>query len=177
MSWCKEESRVCGCGFSTIIFSDAHDLESMASQATRLSRLLTPTYASRINAQLVHPAASQTVKPNELQSALARTLHVAKYEPDRPATYLAATLAYGLIQGHPFLDGNKRTGGDKLGVYSWTMLIFSLLAAFFLANEYLRAQGLPGFVERHDEMNVLADNFIAVAKGELDVKGLENCTT
>jgi len=58
------------------------------------------------------------------------------------------------------------------------MLIFLyLIAAFFLANEYLRAQGLPGFVERHSEMNALADNFIAVAKGELDVKGLEDRTT
>jgi len=35
------------------------------------------------------------VKPNESESALTRPLHVAVYEPDRPAAYLAATLSYG----------------------------------------------------------------------------------
>ncbi|KZT65573.1 hypothetical protein DAEQUDRAFT_519358 [Daedalea quercina L-15889] len=40
--------------------------------------------------------------------------------------YLAAQLSYEIMTGRPFLDGNKR-------------------AAFFLANEYLRAQGTPGF--------------------------------
>ena len=155
----------------------------MASQAARISRLLTPTYASQINAQLVHPASSQVVKPNELQSALARTLHVARYEPDRPATYLAATLAYGLIQGHPFFDGNKRTG-EFDGYYrrECTNSVSPRLSAFFLANEYLRVQGLPGFVNaRHDSLSetqlyAIADNFIAVAKGELDAKDLESRT-
>ena len=55
--------------------------------------------ACRINAQIVHPAASQLVKPNELESALARPLNVAVYEPERHATYLAATLSYGIING------------------------------------------------------------------------------
>ncbi|KIK01826.1 hypothetical protein K443DRAFT_660212, partial [Laccaria amethystina LaAM-08-1] len=39
---------------------------------------------------------------------------------------LAATLSYGIIRDHPFMDGNKCT-------------------AFFLANEYLRAMGIPGW--------------------------------
>ena len=71
----------------------------MATLATRLARLITPEYVCRINAQLVHPAQSAVVKPNELQSALARPLNVARYEPERDAVYLAATLAYGLING------------------------------------------------------------------------------
>ena len=79
----------------------------MAAHAPRLARLFTPTYVSLVNAQLVAPAHSQIVKPNELASALARPLQVAHYEPERPASYLAATLSYGLIQGHPFFDGNK----------------------------------------------------------------------
>lgn len=77
---------------------------SMSSQAARLARIFTPEYTRRINAQLVHPAQSQVVKPNELESALARPLNVARYEPDRPVGYLAATLSYsyGLIKGTPY---------------------------------------------------------------------------
>jgi prophage maintenance system killer protein len=99
----------------------------MSTQAARLARLFTPEYARRVNAQIVHPAESVVVKPNELESGLSRPLHVAAYEPDRPAAYLAATLSYGIIMGtsfsaitllvdthqfpgHPFQDGNKRTG-------------------------------------------------------------------
>ena len=71
----------------------------MSAHAARLARLFTPEYARRINAQIVHPAESMVVKPNELESALSRPLHVAVYEPDRPAAYLAATLSYGIIKG------------------------------------------------------------------------------
>lgn len=102
----------------------------MSVHAARLSRLFTPEYARRINAQLVHPAQPVVVKPNELESALSRPINVSIYEPHRDAAYLAATLSYGTINGtgynffvvlfvfigrfwcadHPFLDGNKRTG-------------------------------------------------------------------
>ena len=98
----------------------------MSAHAARLARLFTPEYARRINAQIVYPMQSVVVKPSELDSALGRPLHVAIYEPDRPAEYLAATLSYGIIKGilplrlplvcihpsigHPFQDGNKRTG-------------------------------------------------------------------
>ncbi|KAI0357838.1 hypothetical protein OH77DRAFT_1421959 [Trametes cingulata] len=131
----------------------------MAAHAARLARLFTPEYACRINAQIVHPARHQLVKPNELESALARPLNVAVYEPDRHATYLAATLSYGLITGHPFMDGNKRT-------------------AFFLANEYLRAQGFPGLLDEgkigdvYKDLVDIADRHINVAAGKLGVDGL-----
>ncbi|KAI8975929.1 hypothetical protein BD414DRAFT_399074, partial [Trametes punicea] len=131
----------------------------MAAHAARLARIFTPEYACRINAQIVHPALSQLVKPNELESALARPLHVSVYEPTRHATYLAATLSYGIINGHPFMDGNKRT-------------------AFFLANEYLRAQGLPGLLDEGKIGDVyqglvdIADRHINAAAGKLDVEGL-----
>ncbi|KAI0714041.1 hypothetical protein C8T65DRAFT_573879 [Cerioporus squamosus] len=128
----------------------------MASQAARLARVFTPQYARRINAQIVYPAQSQVVKPNELESALARPLNVSRYEPERPAEYLAATLSYGLIKGHPFLDGNKRT-------------------AFFLANEYLRAHGLPGLLngcETYEDLVRVAEQYIHVAAGQSDVDEL-----
>ncbi|OBZ76400.1 hypothetical protein A0H81_03788 [Grifola frondosa] len=136
------------------------NLNDMATHAARLAHLFTPAYASRINAQIVYPSISHVVKPNELESALARPLHVSVYEPHRRAVYLAATLSYGIIKGHPFMDGNKRT-------------------AFFLANEYLRAQGMPGLAGvgkvgvGHDDLINLADLFIDTAAGRLNVEGLE----
>ena len=43
------------------------------------------------------------------ESALARPKQLAAYgEPD--AADLAAAYAHGLLQNHPFIDGNKRTG-------------------------------------------------------------------
>ncbi|KAH9850425.1 hypothetical protein C2E23DRAFT_735133 [Lenzites betulinus] len=131
----------------------------MAAHAARLARIFTPEYACRINAQIVYPASHRLVKSNELESALARPLNVAVYEPSRHATYLAATLSYGIINGHPFLDGNKRT-------------------AFFLANEYLRVQGLPGLLNEgqigdvHQGLLGIADRHIDAASGKLDVEGL-----
>ncbi|CCM04745.1 uncharacterized protein FIBRA_06935 [Fibroporia radiculosa] len=149
----------------------------MSIAALRLSRLFTPTYAKLINAQLVHPAQSQVVKPNELRSALARPLNVALYEPDKSPSFLAASLSYGIIKGgaapflscvgsashedtgHPFLDGNKRT-------------------AFFLANEYLRAQGHPGLADGgkvsdvNKDLIACAERHIGVASGKLDVADL-----
>ena len=75
---------------------------SISSQSvSRLARVFTPEYVKRINAQVVHPANSVVVKPNELHSALARPMHVAMYAPERGSIYLAATLAYGLINGTP----------------------------------------------------------------------------
>ncbi len=44
-----------------------------------------------------------------LDSALARPKNLAAYtDPDAAA--LAATYAFGIVRGHPFVDGNKRTG-------------------------------------------------------------------
>ncbi|EIN12592.1 hypothetical protein PUNSTDRAFT_81884 [Punctularia strigosozonata HHB-11173 SS5] len=132
----------------------------MVSRAVHVARLFSPTYASRVNAQIVYPASHAVVKPNELYSALARPLMTATYEPDRPVTYLAATLAYGIIQGHPFFDGNKRT-------------------AFFLANEFMRICGLRGLTAQDgdtltpEELIRLADRHISVAQGNLGVDGLE----
>lgn len=59
-----------------------------------------------------------------LESALARPQNAAAYadqEPDIPT--LGALYALGVIQGHPFVDGNKRVG-------------FVLLELFFDLNGY-----------------------------------------
>ena len=149
----------------------------MSAHAARLSRLFTPEYARRINAQIVHPAQPVVVKPNELQSALSRPLHVSIYEPNRPPAYLAATLSYGIIKGHPFIDGNKRTG-TLVHVSSQDWLNNECLAGFFLANEYLRAMGIPGladegkFGDAYEQVVNIAQRHMDVAAGKLEVEGL-----
>ena len=45
-----------------------------------------------------------------LESALARPRHLLQYVPDSSIAALAATLGWGLIRNHAFLDGNKRIG-------------------------------------------------------------------
>lgn len=78
--------------------------------------------------QLVSPAATQVMRPQALESALARPLIASVNEPQRPAAHLAAQLSHSIITERPFLHGNKRT-------------------AFFLANEYIRARGTPGLAD------------------------------
>jgi death-on-curing protein len=45
---------------------------------------------------------------NALESALARPRHRWTYEPDAGIVELAASLAFALVQNHPWVDGNKR---------------------------------------------------------------------
>ncbi|TFK31600.1 hypothetical protein BDQ12DRAFT_587515, partial [Crucibulum laeve] len=99
----------------------------MSSHAKRLAHIFTPEYVRRINVQMAYPAfRSQLVKPYELLSALAGPLQIAAYEPERSVTYPATTFSYSIIMDAASLhERSKHTG-------------------FFLANEYLRAQGLPG---------------------------------
>ncbi|KAG6812284.1 hypothetical protein H0H92_003593 [Tricholoma furcatifolium] len=86
-------------------------------------------------------------------------LLVSIYEPHRSAGQLAAQLSFGIIKGHPFLDGNKRT-------------------AFFLSNEYIRAMGIPGLADAgkvgdvYKSISDIAQRHIDVAAGKLDVEGL-----
>ncbi|KAJ7611023.1 hypothetical protein FB45DRAFT_761226 [Roridomyces roridus] len=132
----------------------------MSASTTRLARLFTVEYVKRINAQIVSPQTSVVVKPDELASALARPIHVSAYEPDRPPAYLAATLSYGIIKGHPFMDGNKRT-------------------AFFIGNQYARALGLSGLGDERasDFVADLTQRHIDVAAGRMDIEGLAGVST
>lgn len=45
-----------------------------------------------------------------LESALARPRQRSAYEPDSDLASLAAAYGFGLINNHPFVDGNKRIG-------------------------------------------------------------------
>lgn len=74
---------------------------------------------------------------NLLESAISRPSFLVAYKPEQAtAPRLAAELAVGVIQNHPFPDGNKRT-------------------AFLMVNEYLRDAGKP-LVDNTPE-NIAAD--------------------
>lgn len=81
-----------------------------------------------------------------LESALARPRNVAQYEAADMASQ-AATLLWGLVRNHPFVDGNKRTAAIVTEVfldingYDWLMdedQRFDLLTG--VANRALSAE-------------------------------------
>jgi hypothetical protein len=117
----KTKHAISGFSLNSNAFFTRHRV--MAARVTRLSSLFSSEYARRINAQIVYPAKSVVVKPNELESALSRPVNVSNYEPHRAAPYLAASLSYGIIKGHPFMDGNKRTSLTKVKLYA-SILIY-----------------------------------------------------
>jgi death-on-curing protein len=45
-----------------------------------------------------------------LESAVMRPQVIFEYEPTVPLQRLAAAYAFGIVQNHPFVDGNKRCG-------------------------------------------------------------------
>jgi Fic/DOC family len=86
-------------------------------------------------------------------------------------------LSYGIIKGHPFIDGNKRTG-TLMHVSFQDWLNKQCLAGFFLANEYLRAMGIPGLADEgklgdvYEQVVNIAQRHMDVAAGKLEVEGL-----
>ena len=75
------------------------------------------------------------------------------------------------------MDGNKRTGtASSLIVRCFGY--FYMSPAFFLANEYLRAQGLPGLLDQgkigdaYQGFVAIANRHIEAAAGRLDVEDL-----
>ncbi len=58
-----------------------------------------------------------------LESAVARAENTAYYNPESSTPDLAASLSWGLIKNHAFIDGNKRIG-------------FAVLLVFLQANGF-----------------------------------------
>jgi death on curing protein len=50
------------------------------------------------------------LKPNELESACARPQNLWHYRREESVVALAVALLAGIVQNHPFEQGNKRTG-------------------------------------------------------------------
>ncbi|TDL30215.1 hypothetical protein BD410DRAFT_709152 [Rickenella mellea] len=120
---------------------------------------ITAAFVRTLNQQ-VTGTAGLVVKPNELQSALSRPLWKQTYAPDATPAQLAASLAFGIFQNHPFMDGNKRT-------------------AFWTANEYLKdirgtgfIAGMPHNTSSEWAMQVIHSAHADVATGAMDEAGL-----
>lgn len=52
-----------------------------------------------------------------LESALARPRQRWSFDPECDLASLAASLGYGIVKNHPFLDGNKRTGFVAMNMF------------------------------------------------------------
>jgi death-on-curing protein len=52
-----------------------------------------------------------------LESAIARAANKVNYDPDATVATVAASLGWGLIKNHAFVDGNKRIGLAALVVF------------------------------------------------------------
>jgi death-on-curing protein len=55
--------------------------------------------------------------PGLLESAIARAENKVNYDPEATVATVAASLSWGLIKNHAFLDGNKRIGLAALAVF------------------------------------------------------------
>jgi death-on-curing protein len=80
-----------------------------------------------------------------IDSALARPVNLFHYKNDSSLAHLAAAYAAGLIQNHPFVDGNKRIG-------------------FMAAYMFLDLNGAP---LRADELSATAVT-LSLAASEID---------
>jgi death-on-curing protein len=52
-----------------------------------------------------------------LESAIARAENKVNYDPEATVATVAASLSWGLIKNHAFIDGNKRIGLAALAVF------------------------------------------------------------
>ncbi|SNS32427.1 death on curing protein [Granulicella rosea] len=52
-----------------------------------------------------------------LESAVSRAKNKVNYEPDATVPQVAASLSWGLVKNHAFIDGNKRIGLVSLIVF------------------------------------------------------------
>ncbi len=78
---------------------------------TELVWLLKPAILAVHNIMLIRFGGSEGLRDEGLlDSALARPVNLHNYENCTELPRLAASYAAGIIQNHPFVDGNKRTG-------------------------------------------------------------------
>jgi death-on-curing protein len=61
--------------------------------------------------------ASGILDEGKLSSALARPKHLYTYNREVSRYELAASLGWGLVKNHPFVDGNKRTAFVVMAVF------------------------------------------------------------
>jgi len=89
-----------------------------------------------------------------LESALSRPINLFNYDAEAGICDLAASLGFGIIRNHPFIDGNKRAG-------------LMAIRAFLYMNDYLFEP------EQVDEVAVI----LAVAAGDIEEDELSRWIT
>jgi death-on-curing protein len=96
-----------------------------------------------------HGGADGEREPHLLSSALARPRNRWGYDSTADLASLAASYGFGLLNNHPFVDGNKRTG-------------------YVVARLFLVLNGADVNATQDDKYLT----FLAVAAGDLDEDGL-----
>jgi death-on-curing protein len=96
-----------------------------------------------------HGGADGVREPHLLSSALARPRNRWGYDRTADLASLAASYGFGLLNNHPFVDGNKRTG-------------------YVVARLFLVLNGADVNATQDDKYLT----FLAVAAGDLDEDGL-----
>lgn len=57
------------------------------------------------------------IDKGKLESTLFRPVNIANYKADASICELAASLGYGIVINHPYVDGNKRTAFIVMAVF------------------------------------------------------------
>mgnify|MGYP001821618046 FL=1 len=91
-----------------------------------------------------------------LESALARPANVYHHDHLAQITELAAAYAGGIIQNHPFIDGNKRTG--FMAAYIFLDLNGSTLIADEVSATAMTLSLAASEIDENDYGSWLADN-------------------
>ena len=91
-----------------------------------------------------------------LESALARPASIYHYDHHAQITELAAAYAGGIIQNHPFIDGNKRTG--FMAAYIFLDLNGSTLIADEVSATAMTLSLAASEIDENDYGSWLADN-------------------
>lgn len=91
-----------------------------------------------------------------LDSALARPLNKYRYDDSADVAVLAAAYAGGLIQNHPFVDGNKRIG--FMAAYMFLDLNGSMLEADEISATAMTMSLAASEIEESDYAKWLSGN-------------------
>ena len=114
--------------------------------------LIRPAVVAAHNMMITRFGGADGIRDDGLiDSALARPANIYHYEPDIDVSQLASAYAAGIIQNHPFVDGNKRTG---------------FMAAFMFLD-------LNGATLHADEFTATTMT-LSLAASEIDVKEYAN---
>ncbi len=108
---------------------------------------ITAQEAEAIHGRLLvlHGGAAGVRDPGGLEAAVARPKQMAAYAETADLADLAAAYTAGVVQNHPFVDGNKRTG-------------------FVLGVLFLELHGLTFIADEADATRTV----LALAAGEID---------